>query len=155
MRVEIHKYGEIEVAEDLILHFPEGLHGFPELKRGCLVLYSRTPGLRWLQSVDDPSLAFLTIEPHFIFPDYEAELPDSDSLALGLTEADQAAILTLVTISEDGSAITTNLLAPIVINIRTRCARQVILETDGYLTRHAISSHIMGEIHAGADAQNR
>jgi len=155
MRVEICKYGEIDVPEDLILDFPEGIHGFPQLKRCCLVLYSSTPGLRWLQSVDDPSLAFLTIEPHLIFPDYEAELPDSDSLALGLTEADQAAIITLVTISEDGSAITTNLLAPIVINIRTCCARQVILETDRYLTQHLITSHVTGEMYAGADAQNR
>jgi len=190
--VQTHRFGEIDVPDQAVLLFPDGIIGFPQLQRACLLPYepgSRSqPGsaLRWLQSLDDPALAFLTIEPFLIFPDYEIELSDADSLALDLqpTEAHSAqddasglctsalcAVLTLITIADPGgsalgvsvsrrserhpstppAAVTTNLLAPIVINTQTRRARQVILDPDRYLTKHLIGAQI-GAAPSPADA---
>ncbi|MCJ7822421.1 MAG: flagellar assembly protein FliW, partial [Armatimonadetes bacterium] len=87
-----------------------------------------------------------------------------------------AAVLTLITISQPTkahrgaaspprvlaprvsaprAAVTTNLLAPIVINTRTRRARQVILDNDRYLTKHIIGAQIEEDLHAGADPKTR
>ncbi len=155
MRVHTLRFGEIDVPQEAVLHFSDGILGFPGLRRCCLLPHTSAAGIRWLQSLDDPALAFLTVEPHLIFPGYEIELPDADALALDLTDAKQAAVLTLITISQDVSAATANLLAPIVINTRTCLARQVILETDRYLTKHLIAHQLTDEADAGIDAKTR
>jgi flagellar assembly factor FliW len=147
-------FGEVDIPDEVVLHFPAGIYGFPQLRRGCLLPYGATSGLRWLQSLDEPSLVFLTVEPYLVFPGYEADLPEYDAEALELTAPSEAAIVTLVTISAESEAVTTNLLAPIVINTRTRCARQIVLDSDCYLTRHLIGGEIKDDFHAGLSAED-
>lgn len=155
MRVPTVRFGEIDIPDEHIIHFPAGIFGFPHLRRCCLLPQGPAAGVRWLQSLDDPTLVFLTVEPHLLLPDYELEIADADALALALTHPRHAAVLTLVTISEDGTAATTNLLAPIIINTQTRRARQVILENDRYTTKHLVAYHTEDELNASLDPQNR
>ncbi len=155
MRVETVRFGVVQVPEEATLEFPAGILGFPQLRRCCLLPYGSTRGLRWLQSLDDPGLLFLTVEPYLVFPDYEADLPDHEAEALELTEPEEAAILTLLTISLESQAVTANLLAPIVINTKTRRGRQVVLDTDRYLTKHLIGVEIEDGFDAGIDPQSR
>ena len=155
MRVNSHRFGQIDVPRQTILHFPDGMLGFPHLRRGCLLPYGPNAGLRCLQSLEDPALLFLTVEPYIVFPQYEVELTDADAIALELGKPEHAAVLTLITISKDGEAVTTNLLAPIVINTLTRRARQVILDTDRYLTKHLIGARIKEDLNAGVGPQTR
>lgn len=138
MRIRTLKFGEVDVPEERLLQFPDGIPGFPQLGRCCLLPQEAAPGLRWLQSVDDPALVFLTLEPHLVFPNYHIELPEADAVALGLTDPGRAAVLAMVTISADGSAISANLAAPIVINTETLLARQVIMDGDSYPVRQPI-----------------
>lgn len=138
MQVVSFKFGELEVPEEVVLDFPVGIFGFPQLRRCCLLPYKETSGLRWIQSLDDPVLLFLSVEPHAVFPDYEAEIPDCEAQALDLSRAEDAAILTLVTVCPDTKIVSANLLAPLVINMKTRQARQVLLDPDRYTTRHII-----------------
>ena len=138
MRVVSVKFGELDVPEETLLDFPTGIFGFPQLRRCCLLPYGEPSGLRWIQSLDDPILLFLSVEPHAVFPEYEAEIPDSEAQALDLQTAEDAAILTLVTVCPDTKTVSANLLAPLVINMKTRQARQVLLDPDRYATRHVI-----------------
>jgi len=154
MRVETVRFGELDIPEEATLEFPAGIFGFPKLRRCCLVPYGPTRGLRWLQSLDDPPLLFLTVEPYLVFPEYEAEVPEHEAAALGLTRPEEAAMLTLVTISPETEAVTTNLMAPIVINTKTRQGRQVIVEGDCYLTKHLIGGEIKDGFDAGIDAES-
>ena len=140
MQVHTPSFGELEIPDDAVLTFSQGIFGFPELRECCLLPYDPGSGLRWLQCLNDANLTFLTVEPHVLFPDYDVNLADSDAGLLGLSRAEDAAILTLVTISAGGRAVTTNLAAPIIINIRTREARQIILDDERYLTRHMIGA---------------
>jgi flagellar assembly factor FliW len=167
MHINTLRFGQIDVPDEAIIHFPNGIVGFPQLQRGCLLPCDHpsgdqpspgrrpSPRLRWLQSVDDPALLFLTVEPHLIFPDYEIELSDADSAALQLDSPADAAVITLITLSDKGAALTANLLAPIIINAHSRRARQVILDADRYLTKHLIASRTEGDLNAGADTQAR
>ena len=138
MRVVSVKFGELDVPEETALDFPAGIFGFPLLRRCCLLPYGESSGLRWIQSLDDPILLFLSVEPHTVFPEYEAEIPENEAQALDLQMAEDAAILTLVTICPDTNTVSANLLAPLVINMKTRQARQVLLDPDRYKTRHVI-----------------
>jgi flagellar assembly factor FliW len=147
VRVESEKLGEIEVDETKVLTFPHGLLGFDDMRRFALVETHDSGFYFWLQSLDDPGLAFLTAVPWPFFPGYEFELPDADRDALGLVEPDDGAdddnptmVLCLLTVdsaaADDPShEITANLLGPLVINTASRMGRQVVLVDGDFTTR--------------------
>lgn len=93
----------------------------------------------WLQSADEPDVAFLATSPFPFFPSYELELPAETETALAIGDPSQVEILTLLTVQDrggDGEHITANLLGPIVINVETRRAMQVVLDSEHrYSTR--------------------
>ena len=138
MLIESEQLGPVEVDETKVLHVPEGLLGFPDVTRFALVDASDDGAYFWLQAVDDPQLAFLAAVPWAFFPDYEPELSDSDQEALALTDATDAMVLCLLTITED--AVTANLLGPVVINAVTRSGRQIVLGDSEYSTRAPLAA---------------
>ena len=152
MRIDTLRFGEIEIADDAVLTFPAGLLGFPEARRFCLLPYADGHSVHWLQSVNDAALAFLSVDPHEFFPDYEIELSEADALPLRLGRAEDAAVLALLTVSRDRRAITANLVGPIVINTRTRSARQVVIDDPRYTPKHLIASLDGGPREGGPDA---
>jgi flagellar assembly factor FliW len=77
-----------------------------------------------LRSIEEPALRFLVAVPGAFFSDYDVVIDDDTCADLGLTDAGDALVLVMVTL---GSEPTANLLAPVVINSRTRQAVQVIL----------------------------
>jgi flagellar assembly factor FliW len=80
-----------------------------------------------LRSLDEPGVRFLVGVPEVFFADYVAEIDETTAADLGLQTADDALVLVVLTTSGDGASTTANLLAPVVINARTRVAEQVIL----------------------------
>lgn len=135
MHVQTTRFGSIDVDDDELVVFDDGLPGFPGERRMALIGAGGLPGatptdghhsLFWLQDADDPELAFLTIVPWTAYPDYDIEIDES---ALDGASDDDVSILTIVTVRrEDGGVrLTTNLLAPIAIDVRRRIGHQVIL----------------------------
>lgn len=80
-----------------------------------------------LRSVQDPGLRLLVVSPQSFFPGYAPELDDETCAALELTDAADAALLVVVNPGESASSATANLLAPVVVNVRTRRAMQTLL----------------------------
>jgi flagellar assembly factor FliW len=140
MIVETLRFGRIEVPEEAVVTLAEGMLGFPARRRFCLFPYGPGSALCWMQSIEDQGLAFLVVEPHQLFPDYEVELSDAHAAALELERPEDAALLALLTISHDARAVTANLAGPIVINLRSRKARQVVLDDERYSTKHLLAS---------------
>jgi flagellar assembly factor FliW len=137
--IDTHRFGEIEIPEEAVLTLLNGMWGFPEAKRFALLPYSPEGKLHWLQSVDDPTLCFLAVEPHHFFQDYEVVLADADATLLGLQEAKDAALLSVLTLHRDTSVVTVNLAGPIVINVHSRLGRQVVMDDPRYTTRHLLT----------------
>jgi flagellar assembly factor FliW len=102
--------------------------GFPDHRRFALVRLDDSGLLSALRSVDDPSLRFLVVPPAPFFPDYVPEVGDDWAEQLQLTDQDDALVLLIVTPGESAAEATVNLLAPVVVNPRTRVAAQVLLE---------------------------
>ena len=135
MQLETARFGTVEVPEDRILSFPEGLPGFPEATRFVMLEVPETDVFFWLQAIDDPDLAFLSAVPWPFFPDYEPVLPDDDQELLAIEDPQQALVLCLLTVQRDEGMFTANLLGPLVVNERTRTGRQVVLVDSEYPLR--------------------
>lgn len=115
--------GDLTVAEESLVTFTHGLLGFPLYQRFALL---RGEGeTYWLQSVDDRSLALLLVDPFVYFPNYEIDLTGDTTCALGIRRPSDALVLAVVTLTGQTSA-TANLRGPIVFNLKTRKAMQVV-----------------------------
>lgn len=140
MQVTTDRFGDLEVADDRVLTFPDALPGFAEAHRFVLVDVSDDDTFYWLQSVDQPSLAFLCAVPWGFFPDYEPLVPDDDQEALELTDAGDAMVLSILTVHREDRRITANLLGPVVVNQKTRVGRQVVLRDDDLSVQAELSA---------------
>ena len=147
------RFGEITVSEKSIVNMPEGMVGFGRYKRYVLLEDKPDTPLKWLQSLDEPSLAFIVVNPLEFVKNYDFDIPDEDADMLGLQSPDQAVVLTTVTVDSDGTEVTTNLLGPIVINSLTLDAKQIVVQDDRYGTKHLIGKNAGAESAASAVAK--
>lgn len=139
VRVETTRFGEMEVSEEEIIEMVEPILGFPWAKR--FVIKEHRPGIpfKWFQCIDDGSLAFVIVDPRVFKEDYKAEISFEEAERLGITGPGDAVVYVLVTIPHDSPRdITINLRAPIVINLKTRKAKQVILDDDMYPIKYKV-----------------
>lgn len=130
------RFGDVTFVESDVIEFPWGIPGFASLRRFLALSPAGQPNFVWLQSLEDPSVALPTGDPWQIFPNYDPHLPAYASAALDL-QTDDFKVLCVVALTTDERD-TMNLLAPVIINLKSRRARQVMLENSGYSIREAI-----------------
>lgn len=138
MKVETTRFGMIEIDDSSIIRMPKGPIGFEDYKDYCLMQHRPDTSLRWLQSIDEPSLAFVVVDPSRFFADYEIEVPDAEAEMLHLENADDAIVLTIVTVGEGGRELSINLAAPVVINSEELIGLQVVLQDNRYSVKHPL-----------------
>lgn len=159
MMVETTRFGSIDVVDNDIITFPEGMLGFSKIHQYVLVERVDESLFLWLQAVKKPSVAFPLLEPQIFEMNYRVDMPDEDQKMLGLSALNHAKVFAIITIPSDPTKMTANLKAPIVINLKNRMAKQVILHSSDYPIRKAIfgelQQHCAGAsrtIFPGADA---
>ena len=109
------------------------LIGFPQAHRFALVRVAPDNEVLFrLAALDVDGLEFVAAAPYPFFPDYAPEIDDAAAQRLELTGADDAMLLVLLTVGPDLASTTANLFAPIVVNVKTRCAAQVTLVNHDY-----------------------
>ena len=118
----------------------DGMPGFPELRSFALVALDEAGLLYSLRSLEEAELRFLVVPPLPFFPAYAPEIDDEFARRLGIEDADDAMLLLVVTVGETPQDATANLLAPIIVNIKTRAAAQVILTGSSHPIRAALHS---------------
>ncbi|NPV28891.1 MAG: flagellar assembly protein FliW [Firmicutes bacterium] len=139
MQVKTSRFGVLEVAPERMIRFPRGMVGFPDLKEYFFVPVPESTVFAWMQARDEPDVAFLMVDPFVFFPDYQVELSEGVCNFLQLENPGDATLLTVVTIPPQGvKGMTTNLLAPVVINHAKGLGQQVVLETREYHTKHPL-----------------
>ena len=138
MLVETTRFGSISVSEEDIVSFPEGMLGFSKIDKYVLVERVDDSLFLWLQAVKKPSVAFPLLEPEIFEKNYRVELAEEDRSILQLDNLKHAKVYAIITIPSDPTKMTANLKAPIVVNLKTRLARQVILHEADYPIRKAI-----------------
>ena len=80
----------------------------------------------------------VVVSPFDIEEDYEVDIPDSVTKELNIKSHEDVLILTTVTVNSDPKKITTNLRAPIIINLKNNNAEQIILSSEKYKIKHPI-----------------
>jgi flagellar assembly factor FliW len=136
--LDLPRFGKMTYHEAEVIRFPWGLPGFGSLRRFIAVSLEGQGNFVWLQSLDDHAVALPTCDPWQVFADYAPHLPAYATSSLEIERPEDFVALCVVVVSPGASEMTMNLLAPIVINLRTRVARQVTLETGGYSVRTPI-----------------
>lgn len=137
--LENTRFGAIEYATEDVFHFSEGLIGFANLTQFLLLAHSEKSPFRWLQSIEEPALAFLTAYPSHYISDFALDVDDKVAADLGLSESSSAAVLATVTIPQGRpNELTLNLAGPIVINLETRVGKQLIVDGDSHALKHRV-----------------
>ena len=144
MKVNTRLFGEIDVVEDRIINFTTGIMGFEEYTHYTLIFNAEKKGnIMWLQSLDEPELAFTVMDPMKIVPEYNPVVEDEWLTSLGEVEnEDDYFLLSVVTVPSDLTKMTANLKAPIVINMKTMKACQIIVNNDDYEVRYNVYDYV-------------
>jgi len=140
MTVPTSRFGQVEIQQTDVLFFPEGLLGFGDLRHFVLLEDPQDEIFVWLQSTENPQIAFPVLEPEFFVPGYKLNLAKNDLESLGLKTQDKVRAFSIITIPEDPKQMTANLKAPIVIHVPTRMSRQCVLQDNNLAIREPIFS---------------
>ena len=134
MEIMTKAKGKIEISEENLLTIPEGLFGFEDFTKFALVNSDYEPFI-WLQSTENPNLAFLIVDPFLISSNYETDIDDDTLAKIGIEKPEDIIIMTIVTVPSDGSPITANFQGPIFINKKNHQCLQVVLADNRWTTK--------------------
>ena len=137
MQVNTTRFGIIEVAEKELINFPWGVPGFEELKSYVLLEYKNGP-FQWLQSVEEPAVAFVVCSPDFLGLVYTA--PEAKKNLIKLDKDDDLVFLNIVSFNREKRAVRFHIKSPLLFNVAARIGYQWTMETDeikGHLTMPA------------------
>jgi flagellar assembly factor FliW len=138
MLIHTVNFGDLEIPDDKIFAFKEGLPGFPQIHRFAILEVEEIKPFQYLQALDDPPISLFVINPFLVDPGYEFRLTDSDMEDVSSKNSTELAVYAVATIPDDPSQATLNLMAPIVINDKARCGKQVILHESKYAVKHPL-----------------
>ncbi len=138
MLIHTINFGDIEVPEDKVISFTEGVPGFPRIRRFVVLELDDLKPFQYLQAVEDSPIALLIVNPFMIDPAYKFQLSNSDMEDIQATQPEKVTVYAVATIPENPEQATINLMAPIVINEAMRCGKQVILHDSGYSVKHPL-----------------
>jgi flagellar assembly factor FliW len=138
MKVHTRQFGELDINEQEIITFPQGIPGFEDYQRYTFIQSEESLPFVFLQSADNGELCLILTNPFPFMPEYDFKLSPSAQKELDIQEASDVTVWSVVSIREQLSQATLNLLAPIIVNVRNRQARQVILHNTDYRTKHPL-----------------
>ena len=141
MRINTRYFGTVDLDDDKVIVFDDGLFGFEEYKKFALIFNNEAkerPAISWLQSVDEQELALPVMIPTIVKPDYNPVVEDDALETLGDWNEENISVLVTVTVPEDLKNMTTNLKAPIIINTDTMKGVQTVVENQDYEIRFKI-----------------
>jgi len=139
-QLETRQFGLLDYLPEAVLEFPAGIPAFEHERRFLPIEQAATRPFVFLQSLATPELMFLTLPALLVEPAYRLDLGPEDLELLGLSAAPQRIdqdvhCLAIVTVQPDGR-LTANLLAPVVINPKSRRAVQAL--QPGYSPQHPL-----------------
>ena len=141
MRINTRYFGTVDLDDDKVIVFDDGLFGFEEYKKYALIFNNEAkerPAISWLQSVDEQALALPVMIPTIVKPDYNPVVEDDALESIGDWNEDNISVLVTVTVPEDLTNMTTNLKAPIIINTDSMKGVQTVVENQDYEIRFKI-----------------
>ncbi|MEL6894985.1 MAG: flagellar assembly protein FliW [Planctomycetota bacterium] len=128
MQIETQRFGSLLLNEQELFFFPQGLIGLETLRQWALLPDPSNPAVAWLQSVSRGDRALPTVSPRAFVEGYRVNVGRRAVASLHLTPGTETYVLSTVAYNHGG--MTTNLRAPIVINLEKRLGVQVVTSDD-------------------------
>ena len=140
MVINTKLFGTIDVVDEKLIQFIDGIIGFPEMKKFLLIHDSenKKSNIAWLQSADEPEFAMPVIDPLVLMENYDPLVEDEMLKTLEPLEDGDALVLVTMTIPSDIKKMTANLKAPIIINAGNNKACQLIIDDERYEVKHPV-----------------
>jgi flagellar assembly factor FliW len=128
MNINTTRFGSLTIDEGDVLTFVDGLIGMEGCRRWVLLADAQNSALGWLQSLDRAEVALAVVSPRRFVPNYACRVARRDIQPLGLSNPNDAQVLTII--SHTGDALALNLKAPLVIHLAERLGRQIVARDD-------------------------
>ncbi|SHG54272.1 flagellar assembly factor FliW [Thermosyntropha lipolytica DSM 11003] len=139
MQIASRVLGKMEIEENSIIKFPEGLPAFEEEKEFVIIPLEEGSPFYYMQAVGNEELCFMLADPFVFFPAYEIKLGDEVVRKLKLKEkGENIAVFVILTVPDDYRLTTANLLAPLIINTEEKIGLQFVAVDSDYNTKHFI-----------------
>lgn len=147
MKLNTKLFGKIEIDETRILHFENGIIGFPNMKRFLLIHDEESDNhfISWLQSIEEPTYALPVICPLDVLEDYKPSIQDELLSSIEPYKIEDLAIFTSIRVPSNIEEMTSNFRAPFIINAEAHKGCQIIIEDDKYLVRFPIYETLKGK----------
>jgi flagellar assembly factor FliW len=147
MEIKTQYFGTVTCSEKELIHFPDGLFGFTDLKNYVpLAFQDNSDAIISLQSIEDYKISFILMNPFQLYSDYLPVLSDEDKKVLDASyNEDNISYYVICVMHDVMEDSTVNFKSPIAVNTDTRRARQIILDNALYKFRHPIKDFIKKE----------
>ena len=147
MLIQTKYLGEVKITEDQIIKFPQGILGFEYNQEFIILNIIDNDNFKILQDLKEPNIAFFIINPWDFYKGYTVDLPDEELGKIGIfpKKDNDIAVFNIVTLGKTFQESTANLLAPIIINTKTKQGKQFIQNDTIYTTRHKLFTEGNGE----------
>ena len=150
MQIESTRFGVLDVRDDTVIEFRNGLIGLPGTHYVLVAQSDRTP-FYWLHSAEHDDVAVPVTMPWLFFANYEVRVPDEDAAQLMLGDPGSVEIFCVVSAAAELEDFTINLAGPVIVNGDRRVGRQIINAAGGYAVRQPLFSEVeLNEVRAGA-----
>ena len=132
MELVTRYHGVREYSDDDVIVFKKGLPGFKELKKFIIFPLESNEVFSILHSIEDIEVGLILVSPYSIDENYEINIPENYIKELEIARSEDVLVLTTVTLCSNIENMTTNLKAPMIINIVEKLGEQLILDNDKY-----------------------
>ena len=145
MKIATTRFGELEVPENAIIRMTKPVLGFEQLHAYVIIETEDFAPFKWYQSIDQPDVSFVVVNPLLFFPDYVVEVNPKEIEELKVGNVSDIVTYAIVTIPRDFTKMTANLQGPLLINSRTNLAKQLVLVNSQYRIKHRMIETVVPE----------
>lgn len=151
MNIETSTFGKLQIDEEKIITFENGIPGFENLKKFVIIILQQTHPFLWLQSVEE-DISLPMMSPFEIDEQYSPTIDDQELEMLKVNDEKDVLVLVVCVIPQDVSKMTANMVAPVLINIKAGLGKQVLANEGKYQVRQPIFDFISKKMHGGENA---
>ena len=95
MKINTLRFGEVEIEDNRIFDFVLPIIGFNDLRKYVILDLNKDKFFKWLQSVDDPELAFPIVSVFSMEVDYSIDIPDDVIEKLKITSVESLLVMNI------------------------------------------------------------
>jgi len=150
MEITTYRFGTLDIPEDKIISMKRPLLGFEGMSQFCLIEQEQMHPFMVLQSIEDPALAFMVVNPAFFYPEYRIEVNPKEIAELKIDDLKAVETYAIVTVPDDPSQMSVNLQGPILINTDNNFAKQLVLVNSEYRVHHLLMEHVGAKAEIGS-----